>query len=738
MVLTYPSPQPGASLLLSFNPSNRLSSRNTICFLTPNRLTAIRSFTALEAGYRVLVGASIGEVWDGELLHRESQGQIERIEWNLDERADKEEWENWFDGLDRRVKKEIMLIVLNDTIPLGPAPSVPTTQTAVPRTINSQTPISDLRRRRRTFASALAFREAASDWNYLVNVADAPTLSDFTWPITHRFNLSSASSSRSNADPTVSSITTSTIDSKSPLQLALTTNSSVCRLASRIKREIVAALPETIGSAVLAVANLRKGLIAEADDYTRIMEEKEGWEEEEENQEGVEAINQPVQQLSSKQAEALDVYSGAGAGRVRDMHSAATIVEERALSPCRARAASRSRSRSTGGQSFVQSESVSFAFVFMSTMSQLTLQNHRSSAASRLSTISSAPSSIHTISSPASSGWTSSEAQQTRMRYIAQISEYWPIDRLAQVNLASLLSSVPATPTESRSASPPLDDPTTPQSLTPIPALSLPLTIARHPFLLDSQLSPPVQQNGRIILLGTGPGSPLLLTRLAHLFLTSPPGSPYHVDLFLSDKLVPQEILAMIPTKERRDGVMIARKYPGNAEHAQDELMRLAIEGARAGKTVLRMKQGDPYLYGRGGEEVLCFREAGFEALVIPGLSSCLAGPTIAGIPVTQRGVAESMVLCTGVGRGGRDVKVDGYERGKTLVVLMGVARLDALIESLINHKESPYPAHLPIALIERASSPDQRVISSTLENISAALKRLSAHRSVPFMSLST
>lgn len=316
------------------------------------------------------------------------------------------------------------------------------------------------------------------------------------------------------------------------------------------------------------------------------------------------------------------------------------------------------------------------------------------------------------------------------MRYIAQISEYWPIDRLADVTMASLLSSVPSTPVDSRPSSPPLESATpTPASRHLASLVALPLTVARHPFLLDAHLSPPIAPRGRIILLGTGTGNPLLLTRLAHHFLTSPPGSPYHVDLFLCDKLVPQEILAIIPTKEVRDGVMIARKYPGNAEHAQDELMRLAVEGARAGKTVLRMKQGDPYLFGRGGEEVLHFREAGFEALVIPGLSSSIAGPTIAGIPVTQRGVAESMVLCTGVGRGGRDVKVDGYERGKTLVVLMGVARLDALVVSLLNHPQSPYPAHLPIALVERASSPDQRVISSTLENLSTVLKRLSAHR---------
>lgn len=290
------------------------------------------------------------------------------------------------------------------------------------------------------------------------------------------------------------------------------------------------------------------------------------------------------------------------------------------------------------------------------------------------------------------------------MRYVAQISEYWPLDRLATVTLASL--SAPSTPPAS---SPPRNA----QSPTP-----------RHSLLIE----PPTDKKGRILLLGTGPGSPLLLTRLAYLFLTSAKDSPYYVDLFLCDKLVPEGILALIP-EERRAGVIIARKYPGNAENAQDELMRLAVEGATEGKTVLRMKQGDPFLYGRGGEEVLHFRAAGFDPVVIPGLSSCLAGPTITGIPVTQRGVAESLVISTGVGRGGREVAVEGYERGKTVVVLMGVAVLPALVEGLLNHKKSAYPPHLPIALIERASSPDQRTISATISTISAVLAQLSAHR---------
>lgn len=304
--------------------------------------------------------------------------------------------------------------------------------------------------------------------------------------------------------------------------------------------------------------------------------------------------------------------------------------------------------------------------------------------------------------------WTAAEAQRTRMRYVAQISEYWPIDRLATVNLA--LISAPATPlANSPPGTPAPADPLSPHHLA---------------------LAPPTDKSakGRIILLGTGPGSTLLLTRLAYLLLTSPPGSPYHVDLFLSDKLVPQEILALIPA-HRRAGVVIARKYPGNAEHAQDELMRLAVEGACKGQTVLRMKQGDPFLYGRGGEEVLHFRAAGFEPVVVPAISSCLAGPLMGGMPVTQRGVAESLVVCTGVGRGGKELTVAGYERSKTLVVLMGVARLDSLVECLLNHPDSSYPPHLPMALVERASSPDQRVIAATVATLPGVLKRLDAHR---------
>lgn len=129
------------------------------------------------------------------------------------------------------------------------------------------------------------------------------------------------------------------------------------------------------------------------------------------------------------------------------------------------------------------------------------------------------------------------------------------------------------------------------------------------------------------------------------------------------------------------------------------------------------------------GEEILYFRQRGLDAIVVPGVSSALAGPLCAGIPVTQRGAAESFIVCTGVGRQGQDVVLPGYERARTLVILMGVARITQLLETLqtldptARRNGPPYPTHTPIAIIERASMPDQRVVTSTLAHIESALE---------------
>lgn len=142
------------------------------------------------------------------------------------------------------------------------------------------------------------------------------------------------------------------------------------------------------------------------------------------------------------------------------------------------------------------------------------------------------------------------------------------------------------------------------------------------------------------------------------------------------------------------------------------------------------MKQGDPTVFARLGEEILYFRLHGFEPTVIPGVSSALAAPTFAGIPLTQRGVAESFVVCTGVGRKGKEVNLPGYERSRTLVILMGVARIKEVVKILLdaspdqNRRDgAAYPQILPISIIERGSMTDQRVVFSTLKNIVRALE---------------
>jgi uroporphyrin-III C-methyltransferase len=135
-------------------------------------------------------------------------------------------------------------------------------------------------------------------------------------------------------------------------------------------------------------------------------------------------------------------------------------------------------------------------------------------------------------------------------------------------------------------------------------------------------------------------------------------------------------------------------------------------------------------VYGRAGEEILYFRSKGFEPIVVPGVTSAIAGPTFANIPVTQRGAAESMIVTTGVGRKGKDVQLPGYERGRTLVMLMGIARLASVVDAMLATENvngrrdgDAFPPHVPVAIIERASMPDQRVIYSTLCDIKQALE---------------
>ncbi|KAF2674971.1 hypothetical protein BT63DRAFT_474652 [Microthyrium microscopicum] len=290
-------------------------------------------------------------------------------------------------------------------------------------------------------------------------------------------------------------------------------------------------------------------------------------------------------------------------------------------------------------------------------------------------------------------------ARDRRMRWLAQICEYWPLKRLASITDADIDTILNSYRTSATSAG----------------------QLAPTATGLDARIA---SRRGRIILAGSGPGSPDLLT-LATL------NAIKAADVILADKLVPAPVLDLIP---RRTPVHIARKFPGNAEAAQDELLEMGIKAVSQGQTVLRLKQGDPFLYGRGGEEVRWFRAKGVEPLVLPGVTSSLAAPLFAGIPVTMRDVADQLLVCTGTGRKGALPAMPEYVSTRTVVLLMALHRLPQLVAGLTGQtvegiempkNEHPWPADTPCTIVERASCRDQRVIRSTLQHVCAAVEEL-------------
>lgn len=350
-------------------------------------------------------------------------------------------------------------------------------------------------------------------------------------------------------------------------------------------------------------------------------------------------------------------------------------------------------------------------------------------------------------------------AKNRRVRWLAQVCEYWPLKRLAALtdeDVEAVLKSYPGGSISTSLVG--CDDPTTDNNI-----------------INDT---PP--KLGRLILAGSGPGHPDLLTRATHKAILA-------ADLVLADKLVPSGVLDLIP---RRTPVSIARKYPGNAEQAQAELYALALEGVRAGKTVLRLKQGDPFVYGRGGEEVAYFRALGLGetvTTVLPGVTSALSAPLFAGVPCTQRDVADQILVCTGTGKKGKPPAPPEYVAGRTCVFLMALHRIGALVGELTRYtaqelgkekeeeergpktpptngtvngaveprgqdvsyaeatatvgkaegrtglvtdtdtKAAPtralWPPDTPCAVVERASCPDQRVIRTTLRFVARAVE---------------
>jgi uroporphyrin-III C-methyltransferase len=224
------------------------------------------------------------------------------------------------------------------------------------------------------------------------------------------------------------------------------------------------------------------------------------------------------------------------------------------------------------------------------------------------------------------------------------------------------------------------------------------------------QFSMPVRP-GRVTLVGAGPGDPELLTLKAAKALRA-------ARLVLYDHLVGKDVLDLVPKSADR---IYVGKESGCHTLTQEGIIELMLRLTRAGKAVLRLKGGDPYIFGRGGEEVQALAAHGIPFEVIPGISAAQGAAACAGMPLTHRDHAATLVFVTGHARGSSEensAELDWSMLARprqTVVIYMGVASLPTICSQLIAHGLSPAT---PAAIVERATLPEQREVTGTLESL--------------------
>ncbi len=209
---------------------------------------------------------------------------------------------------------------------------------------------------------------------------------------------------------------------------------------------------------------------------------------------------------------------------------------------------------------------------------------------------------------------------------------------------------------------------------------------------------------GRVTLIGAGPGAPDLITRRGLDRLRS-------ADVVLYDRLTAPELL-----DHARPGaeVVDVGKRPGaDVRAAQRRIEALIIERAGTGAHVVRLKGGDPAVFGRGGEEIEACAAAGVPCEVVPGVSSLVAAPAAAGIPLTHRDVSQGFAVVSARNASGGEPNWQGLSGAETVVVLMAAQRLEQVGRGLIAAGRQPAT---PVAIVERASMPAERVLRATLE----------------------
>jgi uroporphyrin-III C-methyltransferase len=213
-------------------------------------------------------------------------------------------------------------------------------------------------------------------------------------------------------------------------------------------------------------------------------------------------------------------------------------------------------------------------------------------------------------------------------------------------------------------------------------------------------------RRGTVYLVGAGPGDPGLLTLRGAELLRS-------ADVVVFDRLAAPALLELAPAGAER---IYAGKEPGRAPMPQEDISALLVDRALLGRAVVRLKGGDPFVFGRGGEEALACARAGVPFEVVAGVTSAVAAPSFAGIPVTHRGVASSFAVVTASSAHG-----DAVELGRvatavdTLVVLMAAGKLASTCRQLV---DAGRPSDEPAAIVQWAGTPEQSTVVATLRDL--------------------
>ncbi|HET9139979.1 uroporphyrinogen-III C-methyltransferase [Actinophytocola sp.] len=221
--------------------------------------------------------------------------------------------------------------------------------------------------------------------------------------------------------------------------------------------------------------------------------------------------------------------------------------------------------------------------------------------------------------------------------------------------------------------------------------------------------APAARSGGGVALVGGGPGDPELITVRGRRLLA-------RADVVVADRLAPRELL-----DELAPNVIVvdAAKIPYGRAASQDAINATIVEHARAGRFVVRLKGGDPYLFGRGFEELIACAEAGVPVTVVPGVTSAFAGPAVAEVPVTHRGVAHEVVVVSGH-VGPEDSLTDWSALARlsgTIVIMMGVERVARFAEALLAGGRA---GDTPVAVVQDATTRNQRTLRSTLDRVAA------------------